>query len=93
MLFQLKVSAEVVWAVEVAALMCGPDVVVEDVGAGPVCGCYKKFQTNQLFENPSGSAMARATPEDAGGHVMTFSTKIYCVYKIYYISLQRKKKI
>ncbi len=42
-------------------LMCAHDVVVEDVGAGPVCGCYQKFQTNQLFENPSRSAMVRAT--------------------------------
>jgi len=73
-------------------LMCGPAVMVKDVGAGPVCGCYQKFQTNQLFENPSRSAMAWAAPEDAVGHVMTFSTKIYCIYKIYYISLQRKKE-
>ena len=42
-------------------LMCGPAVVVEDVGAGPVCGCYQKIQTNQLFEIPSGSAMVQAT--------------------------------
>ena len=42
-------------------LMCAPAVVVEDVGAGPVCGCYQKSQTNQLFENPSRSAMVRAT--------------------------------
>ena len=42
-------------------LMCGPAVVVEDVGAGPVCGCYQKFQTIQLFDNPSRSAIARAT--------------------------------
>ncbi len=42
-------------------LMCGPAVVVEDVGAGAVCGCYQKIQTNQLFENPSRSAMVQAT--------------------------------
>ncbi len=46
-------------------LMCGPAVVVEDVGAGPVCGCSQKSQTNQLFENPSRSAMVRATLHDA----------------------------
>ena len=81
-------------AVEVAVrLMCAPDVVVEDVGAGPVCGCSQKIQTIQLSELPSRSAMVRATPEDAVGHDIAFSTKIYCVYKIYYISLQRKKKI
>ena len=51
-----------VGAVEVAVrLMCAPAVAVEDVGAGPVCGCYQKSQTNQLFENPSRSAMVRAT--------------------------------
>jgi len=48
-------------AVEVAVGDGFHDVVVEDVGAGPVCGCYQKFQTNQLFENPSRSAIARAT--------------------------------
>lgn len=69
------------------------DVVVKDVGAGPVSGCHQKIQTNQLFEIPSRSAMVQATPVDAIGHDMTFSTKIYCVYKIYYISLQRKKEI
>ena len=74
-------------------LMCAPDVVVEDVGGAGVCGCHQKFQMNQLFEIPSRSAMVRATPEDAVGHDIAFSTKIYCVYKIYYISLQRKKKI
>jgi len=37
------------------------DVVVKDVGAGPVSGCHQKSQTNQLFEIPSKSAMARAT--------------------------------
>ena len=42
-------------------LMSNLGVVVEDVGAGPVCGCYQKSQTNQLFENPSRSAMVRAT--------------------------------
>ena len=65
-------------------LMCAPDVVVEDVGAGPVCGCSQKIQTIQLSELPSRSAMVRATPEDAVGHDIAFSTKIYCVYKIYY---------
>lgn len=72
-------------------LMCGPAVVVEDVGAGPVCGCYQKFQTNQLFEIPSGSAMVQATPVDAVGHDMTFSTKIYCVYKIYFFAAKKRK--
>jgi hypothetical protein len=33
-------------------MMCGHDVVVEGVGAGPVCGCYQKIQTIQLFEKP-----------------------------------------
>jgi len=50
-------------AVEVTVrLMCDPVVVVEDVGAGHVCGSHQKNQTNQLFENPSRTAMVRATP-------------------------------
>jgi len=47
----LHVEAHIGGAVEVAVrLMCAPAVVVEDVGACPVCGSYQKFQTNQLFE-------------------------------------------
>ena len=46
-------GAHIGGAVEVAVrLMCAPAVVVEDVGAGPVCGCHQKSQTIQLFEKP-----------------------------------------
>ena len=53
--------------------MCAHDVVVEDVGAGPVCGCYQKFQTIQLFEKPFEVGDGAGDFEDAvvgaGAHV------------------------
>ena len=49
---ELHRGTEVGGAVEVAVGDGFHDVVVEDVGASPVCGCYQKIQTIQLFEKP-----------------------------------------
>lgn len=79
--FQLKVSAEVVWAVEVAVgRMSSPAVVVEDVCAGPVCGCFQIIQTIQLFEKPFKVGDGAGDPRGCGRSCHDFQHKdILCI--------------